>query len=113
LKKKKLKNKFEVKLFKQLKRSRVNFEYEPIRIPYTLSGYYIPDFLIDGSRRILVEAKGYLRPEHKRKMVAVKRQHPELDIRIVFYAKVAKNIRWAEKNGFPYAIGKIPKEWLR
>lgn len=45
-------------------------------------------------------------------MVAVKRQHPDLDIRIVFYSKKLKDIKWAERHGFPYAIDEIPKEWL-
>jgi hypothetical protein len=61
---------------------------------------------------VYVECKGYLRPEHKAKMVAVKKQHPEIDLRILFYASNQKNIRWAEKNGFRYAISKIPKEWF-
>lgn len=45
-------------------------------------------------------------------MIAVKRQHPELDIRIVFYGPNKKYARWAEKNGFKYAFENIPKEWL-
>ena len=45
-------------------------------------------------------------------MAAVKKQHPDLDIRMVFYSRSKTNIRWAEKYGFPYAIGKIPEEWL-
>jgi hypothetical protein len=45
-------------------------------------------------------------------MVAVKHLHPELDIRIVFYALVKQNIKWAERHGFKWAVGTIPKEWL-
>jgi hypothetical protein len=61
---------------------------------------------------VYIETKGYLRPEHKRKLVAVRRLHPEKDIRIIFYAPVKKNIKWAEKNGFKWAVETIPKEWL-
>jgi hypothetical protein len=45
-------------------------------------------------------------------MAAVKRLNPHLDIRILFYSKKAKDIRWAEKHGFIYAIETIPPEWL-
>lgn len=110
----KTRNKFEKKLEQQLRRSKCDYDYESERIPYTLNGIYIPDFRLRlGSKHIIyIEAKGYLRPEHKRKMVAVKRQHPELDIRFVFYRHVEIYIKWADKHGFPWAIGSIPKEWL-
>ena len=109
----KLKNKFERKIWTQLRRARVNFKYESEKIPYVLAGHYIPDFvLVTPTGRVYIETKGYLRPEHKRKMCAVKRQHPEIDLRILFYASNKKNIKWAEKNGIKYAISTIPKEWL-
>ena len=79
-----------------------------------MAGHYIPDFIITTpTGKIYVEAKGYLRPEHKRKMVAVKKQHPNLDIRILFYSGTKGNIRWAERNGFKYAVEKIPREWMK
>jgi predicted nuclease of restriction endonuclease-like RecB superfamily len=109
----KTRNKFEQKLHTQLKRSKVKFEYEPEKIPYIFSGHYIPDFIIyKGLDKMYIEAKGHFRPEAKRKMVAVHKLHPTLDIRIIFYSFKAKDVRWAEKNGFPYAIGTIPEEWL-
>lgn len=78
------------------------------------SGHYIPDFVVaTPNGKVYIETKGYLRPEHKRKMVAVKKLHPTLDIRILFYAKKAKDIKWAEKYGFMWAIETIPKEWLQ
>lgn len=108
-----LKNKFEIKIFKQLKKAKVKFGYETERITYLLTGYYLPDFVIDTpTGRIYIETKGYLRPEHKRKMCAVKKLHPEIDLRILFYAYNLKNIKWAEKNGIKYAIDTIPQEWL-
>lgn len=110
---KKLKNKFEIKIFKQLKKAKVRFEYEGERITYLLTGYYLPDFVIvTPTGKVYIETKGYLRPEHKRKMVAVRKLHPEIDLRILFYAHNLKNIKWAEKNGIKYAIDTIPQEWL-
>lgn len=112
--KSKQKNKFEKKIYGQLKRAKANFKYESEKIPYIFTGHYIPDFVIVlPTGKIYVETKGYFRPEHKRKMVAVKKLNPQLDIRLVFYAKRTKDIKWAEKYGFKWAIEKIPKEWLR
>lgn len=104
-------NKFETKLFKQLKDSKVKFGYETEKLPYVIHGTYNPDFYLP-KNKIYVEAKGHFRPEAMRKMVAVKLAHPDLDIRIVFYSANNKYIKWAIKYGFPYAIGDIPKEWL-
>ena len=111
--KKQLKNKFEKKLHSQLKKAKVNFKYESEKIPYVFAGHYIPDFVlqVNGQKRY-IEAKGYFRPEHKRKMAAVKKLHPAMDIRIVFYSFDKRNVRWAEKNGFPYSIGQIPENGL-
>jgi len=108
-----VRNKFEKKIYRQLKRAKVEFDYESERIPYVIAGHYIPDFVIQtDSGLIYIECKGYFRPEHKRKMAAVRRQHPELDIRIVFYNQRSTNVKWADKLGIKYAIGSIPKEWL-
>lgn len=110
---KKTRNKFEAKIYAQLKRSRKVFDYEADRIPYLFAGHYIPDFRVTTSTGTLyIETKGYLRPEDKRKLVAVKKCNPHLDIRIVFYAFTKKNVAWATRNSFRYAIGNIPKEWL-
>src|ERR1700730_18553152 len=110
---KKLKNKFEQKIYRQLKKSKVEFSYETAKIPYVLSGTYWPDFICNTPLgKVYIECKGYLRPDHKRKMVACKRQHPELDIRLLFYAPVKSNIKWAERYGFKWAVGTIPQDWL-
>lgn len=110
---KKLRNKFETKIAAQLKWAKVKFSYESEKIPYVLAGHYIPDYVITtSSGKIYIEAKGHFRPEAKRKMVAVKRQHPELDIRMVFYRYSAKYEKWSIKHGFKYAWGVVPQEWL-
>lgn len=112
--KKKLKNKFEYKLFNQLKKSKVSFSYESERLPYILKRYYLPDFVVaTPSGTVYIEAKGYLRPEHRSKLAAVKQQHPDIDLRIVFYSHSLKNEKWAEKHGIPWAVSEIPKEWLK
>jgi hypothetical protein len=92
----------------------VKFKYESERIAYVRAGHYRPDFVITTPLGIVyVEAKGYLRPEHKSILRAVKKCNPQLDIRMLFYAAKKDQIKWAERNGFPYAVGStIPKEWL-
>ena|SRR5687767_12325037 len=113
MKKVKLRNKFESRIEGQLKRAGVAFKYESIKIPYILARHYIPDFIIDTPNgKIYLECKGYFRPEHKAKMAAVRKQHPELDIRLLFYSKTKANEKWAIKHGFKHAFHEIPRDWL-
>lgn len=110
---KKLRNKFEKKIDAQLKRRRCNYSYESESIPYTIVSKYIPDFVIEkASGKIYIECKGYLRPDDKRKLRSVIRQHPGIDLRIVFYKEVKQYTAWADKLCIPWAIDKIPKEWF-
>lgn len=108
-----MRNKFEKKIYSQLKKTDIPFKYESEKIPYILSRHYIPDFILTTPLgKVYIECKGYLRPEHKAKLIAVKKQHPAKDIRILFYANSKANIKWAIKNGFIYAIGEIPDIWF-
>lgn len=110
---KKTRNKFEKKIETQLKKAKVKFSYETEKISYLIAGHYIPDFIIlTNAGKIYIETKGHFRPEAKRKMAAVRRIHPELDIRIVFYSYKKKDVNWAIKLGIPYSIGIIPEDWL-
>lgn len=112
-KKTQTKNQFEARLETQLAKAKVKFKYEAIKIPYILARHYIPDFIVETPLgKIYIEAKGYFRPDARSKMAAVKRQHPELDIRIVFYKFTKANERWATKHGFKFAFNTIPQEWL-
>ena len=96
-------------------------EYESHSIPYYISRPYVPDFIItrsDGSI-LYIEVKGYFRRDDEEKLLAVKRTNPEIDLRIVFDKNnkcVGRKMRysdWCAKHGFHFAIGSIPKEWLR
>lgn len=111
---KKLRNKFETKIYSQLKRAKIKFDYESIRVPYILARFYLPDFILETPLgKVYVETKGHLRREDKAKLIAVKKQHPEIDLRILFYAPNKTNSKWASKNGFKYAFDTIPDEWLK
>lgn len=103
-------------------------EYEPEKLRYVTEHEYTPDFKVtlpDGSV-IYIEAKGNGRQFDqvvKSKMIAVKAQHPDKDIKIVFYAdgKVGPKRKngsfmrqsdWALKNNYVFAIKEVPKEWF-
>ncbi|MQB00682.1 MAG: hypothetical protein GEU78_10370 [Actinobacteria bacterium] len=111
-------SKFELQVAKDLEGRGVAFEYEPHALPYRIDHMYWPDLLLPGD--IYVEIKGYLDATDRRKMRAVKLQHPDLDIRLLFQAahkpiyKGAKSTRaeWADKHGFPWAEKRVPKSWL-
>lgn len=101
-----------------LDRNKIKYQYEPTKLNYVLERTYCPDFQL--SNDIYIEVKGKLDQETRSKMVAVKKAHPELDIRFVFMRgenKLSKRskmtyMEWGKKNGFMCADGEIPKEWL-
>ena len=98
---------------------KVPYEYETTKLAYVLKCNYIPDFLLPNG--IFLEVKGRLTSEDRRKMKAVKKSNPDLDIRFVFQApfnKIYKGskttyAKWAEKHGFPWcSYQTIPIDWL-
>lgn len=111
---------FERTLHTQLKAAKVPFEYESVKIPYSTQHDYTPDFIL--SNGVIIEAKGLLnryKKDEAAKMIAVKAQHPELDIRFVFmdaHKKVvglkSTHAQWATKHGFQWAHERIPEDWL-
>lgn len=83
------------------------WEYETVKLPYVLECVYIPDF-IDTQNKRIVEAKGRFPASDRRKMLAVKKAHPDFEYEIWFTnpdAPINKgskttNRSWAEKHGF-------------
>jgi hypothetical protein len=109
---------FERSFAANLKSREIKFKYENCKVPYTLDRTYSPDFeLVDHG--FFIETKGLLDRESKSKMLAVKKQHPELDIRFVFMQANKRipgtkitHAQWAERNGFRWAEGIAPEEWF-
>ena len=97
----------------------VVYEYEATKVPYVLQCNYTPDFcLVNG---IYLETKGLFTPEDRRKILAVKKDHPDMDLRMVFQApfnKISKKSKttyaaWCEKHDIKWcAYHSIPIEWL-
>ena len=103
----------------QLRAEGIDAEYEPGRIEYiSTPKHYTPDFVLPNG--IVIETKGYFLPSDRTKHIAIKKQHPTLEIRFVFQnpkcrlskASHTSYALWCEKNGFLYASKRIPKEWL-
>jgi predicted nuclease of restriction endonuclease-like RecB superfamily len=118
------KSKLEKKLWKQLphKRKDIKLSYETCRLDYVVKKTYLPDVVVDlpNGRRFFIEIKGWFRPEDRTKMIATKAFNPDLDIRLVFdkdnpinKGSKTRYSDWANKNGFQYAVGEIPKEWFQ
>lgn len=114
----------------QLEECGLTVTYESDKIPYVVparDSNYIPDFKLPGN--IYIEGKGRFghrgnqkaSTEERHKMILVKQQHPELDIRLVFdnpklpIYKGSKTTyaKWADTHGFPWAIKLIPLEWIK
>jgi len=115
----KYRSRLEERLARWMEVNELSFEYETLKLDYTVKAVYTPDFVLPNG--VILEAKGYLKPEDRRKMLAVKKQHPALDIRLVFQAphntltKTSKTTyaKWAENNGFLWAPSHdIPHDWL-
>ena len=97
----------------------VSFEYESTKVPYILQCNYTPDFILPNG--IYLEAKGLFTSEDRRKILAVKKDHPEIDLRMVFQApfnKISKKSKttyaaWCEKHSIPWtSYHNIPLSWL-
>jgi len=97
----------------------VTYEYESKKVPYTIQHNYTPDFVLPNY--VYLETKGYWDPADRRKILAVKRDNPAIDLRMVFqspYNKINKNskttyAKWCEKHDIPWtSYHNIPLEWL-
>ena len=111
----------EHKLSIYLDEHKVKYDYENIKIEWEDLAYrtYTPDFVLDNG--IIIETKGRFMAAERRKHIAIKKQHPKLDIRFVFTnskAKLNKGAKssyadWCIKHGFRYYDRIIPEDWLK
>lgn len=111
----------EIKVKDYLKEHKVKFKYEAIKIEWEDLMYrtYTPDFVLPNG--LIIEVKGLFTASDRRKHIAIKKQHPNLDIRFVFESskrKLSKGAKstyaiWCEKNKFLYADRIVPEDWLK
>lgn len=111
-------SKFEAAVAASLNKRGLQFDYEGQALPYKIEATYHPDFCLPNG--VVVETKGHFPPEDRRKMLAVRQQYPELDIRLCFQNADVKLSRapraltywqWAERHGFLWCEGHIPTTW--
>lgn len=100
----------------------VKFTFETLKVPYVkpeTKHTYTPDFILDNG--IIIETKGRWLLADRKKHLLIRKQHPNLDIRILFQnanSKISKRSKtsyaaFCEKHGIKYAHRDIPEEWLR
>ena len=115
----KFKSKLEESVADLLEGLGVSYEYEPSRIAYTIQHHYCPDFVLPN--QVYIETKGYWDPKDRRKILAVKKDNPDLDLRMVFQAPYntinnrskTTYAQWCERHNIPWAsYHNIPLEWL-
>jgi hypothetical protein len=110
---------FEAGVAHDLHRREIGFEYEAHKFLYEIPAIYVVDFSIGDMH---IEAKGYFSPADRRKLLEVKRAHPDLDLRLLFQrantrlSKARRSMtygQWATRHGFPWAEGTVPDHWLK
>ncbi len=115
----KFRSKLEEKVATLLKELGVSYEYESTQVPYVIQHNYTPDFLLPN--HVYLETKGYWDAADRRKVLAVKRDNPDIDLRMVFqspYNTISKKskttyAKWCDKHNIPWtAYHEIPLDWL-
>ena len=115
----KFRSKLEEKVADLLSHLDVKYEYETKKIPYVIQHNYTPDFILPNS--VILECKGYWEPADRRKIKQVKKDNPDLDLRMVFqapYNTISRKSKttyaqWCEKLDIPWtSFQNIPLDWL-
>jgi|TARA_R110000744_G_scaffold304377_1_gene412905 hypothetical protein len=111
---------FEHKVSGELTEAKIKFQYEVTVIPYIkpeTNHTYTIDFTLPNG--ILVETKGRWVLEDRKKHLLIQKQHPELDIRMVFQnskGKIRKGSKttyadFCNKHNIIWADKSIPTSW--
>ena len=133
-----MRSKYETRVGKYLKDHGIKFDYERTSYEYDeplrknrsrcsicgstdllRTGKYTPDFFLNAGD-IIIETKGRFTAADRRKMVAVKKDHPDLDIRMLFMRNNKLSRRssttytdWCDAHGYTSAVGMPPDSWLK
>jgi hypothetical protein len=107
---------------KFLKKNKVSFQYELLKIKWTdlRIRTYTPDFVLPNG--IIIETKGRFIASDRSKHLTIRKQYGDTyDIRFIFSNSKARLYKgskttyamWCDKHGFLYADKEIPQEWLK
>ena len=115
----KFRSKLEERVADLLSNLGVSYEYESTIVPYVIQHNYTPDFLLPSG--VFLECKGYWAPEDRRKIKAVKKQNPDIEILMIFqspYNRISKSSKttyaqWCDRHGIRWSsYQEIPIDWL-
>lgn len=118
IKKGSYRSKFESSVATDLRQRKIKFHYEPCIVSYQLECHYTPDILLPNG--VYIECKGLFDAQDRRKILAVIKCNPDLDLRLLFQnakVKITKKSKttygaWATKHDITWAEGRIPQSWL-
>ena len=128
---------FEERIAQELDDANIKYEYETLQFEYEeplrknlaacgecgstnliRTGWYTPDFIL--ANGWIIETKGRFTAQDRRKMLAVKKEHPEYKWAMLFMRdnKIHKRSTthysdWCMENDFDFSIGDLKKEWLQ
>lgn len=98
----------------------IKWKYEAEKLTYQHAPQtYTPDFLLD--KDVLIEYKGKMTNETRRKLLSIKRCNPRRRLCIVFEQpnnklssrpNATRYWQWAEKHGFEWSDKTINPSWL-
>lgn len=111
---------FEARVADSLDERGIEYGYESVHIEYHRKpNRYTPDWALPNG--VLVESKGRFTAADRSKILLVKMQNPDIDLRMLFQApnnRISPKSKttyaiWCEKHGIPWAKGpEIPQEWI-
>lgn len=101
-----------------MKARKIKYKYEKLKLPYKIELIYNPDWVLDNG--IIIETKGVFDYDSRRKMEAVIKAHPDLDIRMIFMNagnRLRKGSKltyatWCDKMGIKWAEKFVPEDWI-
>jgi len=111
----------EVRCAADMDRQGIKWEYEAETLVYQHKPQkYTPDFLL--SKKLLIEYKGKMTNETRKKLLSIKRCNPGRRLCIVFEKpnnklsarpNAGRYWQWAERNGFEWSDQVINPRWIR
>jgi len=106
-------------MFRSKLEEKVAYEYESTKLCYVIQHHYSPDFILPNGR--ILECKGYWDSADRRKIRAVIKDNPDIDLRMVFqdpYKRISKKSKtsyaqWCDRYDIKWcAYHDIPIDWL-
>ena len=116
----KFRSKLEERVADLLSSLKIDYDYETTKVAYQIKHIYTPDFLLP-NKHLLLECKGYWDAADRRKIKTIKKDNPDIDLRMVFqapYNTISKKskttyAKWCENLDIPWtSFHNIPLDWL-